>query len=144
MIKILSGEVLCQNKILKTFASNLLTKGTQLLRMFLPQEKQKKELPFCLTKSDPNPQSLMPISGEHDGNSSPLSTVFLKSLDLPHIQNCYMIDGSFRLLAEPIPVVTFFREVCGCLKNGNWRSHTDGFSNAPFLEREKEVSLTPG
>jgi len=47
-----------------------------------------------------------------------------------------MIDGSFRLSAEPIPVVTFFGKVCGCLKNGNWRSHTDGFSNTPFLERE--------
>jgi hypothetical protein len=48
----------------------------------------------------------------------------------------HMIDGSFRLSSEPIPVVTFPGDVCGCLSRGNWRGHTDGFSNRPFLERE--------
>ena len=48
----------------------------------------------------------------------------------------HMIDGPFRLNTEPIPIVTFPGKVCGCLKNGDWRGHTDGFSNSPFLERE--------
>lgn len=26
--------------------------------------------------------------------------------------------------------------MCGCLKNGNWRGHTGGFSSTPFLEQE--------
>ena len=47
-----------------------------------------------------------------------------------------MIDGPFRLSAEPIPVTTFSGKVCGNLKSRNWRGHTDGFSNTPFLERE--------
>ena len=47
----------------------------------------------------------------------------------------HMIDGSFRLTAEPFPTVTFPEKVCGCLKDGNWRGHTDGLSR-PFLENE--------
>ena len=53
-----------------------------------------------------------------------------------------LIDGSFRLTDEPLPIVTFPGKVCGCLKDGNWRGHTDGLSRIPFLEREgKAVSI---
>ena len=53
-----------------------------------------------------------------------------------------LIDGSFRLTDEPLPIVTFPGNVCGCLKDGNWRGHTDGLSRIPFLEREgKAVSI---
>ena len=99
------------NKILKTIASNLLTKAMQSLRTFLLLKKQKKGPPFCSTRFTQNRQSLTPISGEHGNNSKRLSMVFLESLDLPHpkllevISN--MIDNPFRLSAEPIPVVTF-------------------------------------
>ncbi|HIA66819.1 TPA: hypothetical protein EYN98_12300 [Candidatus Poribacteria bacterium] len=51
-----------------------------------------------------------------------------------------MIDGSFRLTAEPLPIVTFPGKVCGCLKDGNWRGHTDGLSRIPFLESEGKTA----
>ena len=52
----------------------------------------------------------------------------------------HMIDGSFRLTAEPLPVVTFPGKVSGCLKDGNWRGHTDGLSRVPFLENEGKTA----
>ena len=51
-----------------------------------------------------------------------------------------MIDGSFRLTAEPLPIVAFPGKVCGCLKDGNWRGHTDGLSRTPFLENEGKTA----
>ena len=80
-----------KQKKLRTTASNLLIKVTQSLRMFLPSKRQKKVRPFCLIRFDLNLQSLMPVSGEHDGNLKHLSIVFLKSLALPHIRNYWKL-----------------------------------------------------
>ena len=85
------GGYMSKQKKIRIIASNLLIKVTQLLRMFLPPEGQKKVRPFCLTKFDLNLQNLMLVSGEHDGNLRRPSIVFLKSLALPRIRNYWKL-----------------------------------------------------
>ena len=80
-----------EQKKLRTIASNLLIKVTQSLRMFLPQRKWKKGVSCFLIRFGLDLQSLMPVSGEHDGNSRRPSIVFLKSLALPRIRNYWKL-----------------------------------------------------
>ena len=76
---------------IKDFRQQFIDQGYTTLENVLTTEEAKEGATILLDKIRPEPpQSLMPTSEEHDGSSSPLSMVFLKSLDLPHIQNCWM------------------------------------------------------
>ena len=126
---------------IKDYRQQFIDQGYAIVENVLTPKEAKKGATILLDKIHPeSPESYAHIWGTRRQLKTPQHGIPRIARFATHpkllevISN--MIDGPFRLSAEPIPVVTFPGKVCGNLKSGNWRGHTDGFSNTPFLERE--------
>ena len=73
-----------KQKKIKDYRQQFINQGYAIVENVLTTEEVEEGSIMLLDKIL---QSLMPVSGEHDGNSRCPSIVFLKSLALPHIRN---------------------------------------------------------
>ena len=130
-----------KQKKIKDYRQQFINQGHAIVENVLTIKEAKKGAAILLDKIRPeSPESYAHIWGTRRQLKTPQHSIpeiaqFATHPKLLEVIS-HMIDGPFRLNTEPIPIVTFSGKVCGCLKDGNWRGHTDGFSDSPFLERE--------
>ncbi|HHZ92591.1 TPA: hypothetical protein EYN98_13570 [Candidatus Poribacteria bacterium] len=134
-----------KQKKIKDYRQKFINQGYAIVENVLTIEEAKEGVAILLDKIRPeSPESYAGIWGTRRQLKTPEHSIpeiarFATHPKLLEVVS-YMIDGSFRLTAEPLPVVTFPGKVCGCLKDGNWRGHTDGLSRVPFLENEGKTA----
>ena len=134
-----------KQKKIKDYRQQFINQGYAIVENVLTTKEAKAGAAILLDKIRPeSPESYAGIWGTRRQLKTPEHSIpeiarFATNPKLLEVVS-HMIDGSFRLTAEPLPVVTFSGKVCGCLKDGNWRGHTDGLSRIPFLENEGKAA----
>ena len=134
-----------KQKKIKDYRQQFIDQGYTIVENVLTIEEAKEGAAILLDKIRPeSPESYAGIWGTRRQLKTPDHSIpeiarFATHPKLLEVVS-HMIDGPFRLTAEPLPIVTFPGKVCGCVKDGNWRGHTDGLSRVPFLESEGKAA----